>query len=78
MTKVDVLIKWLNMSLKGWLHEVSWLAFNSFVARSETLLYVKFQPGLEVSWLGINPAGAKFLEMVPVYVNINKNGYIGR
>ena len=35
------------------------------------LLYVKFQPGLEVSWLGINLAGAKFLEMVAVYVNIN-------
>ena len=42
-----------------------------FVAWSEMLLYVKFQPGLEVSWLGINLAGAKFLEMVTVYVNIN-------
>ena len=27
-----------------------------------------------MSWLGINSAGAKFLEMVAVYVNINKYG----
>ena len=47
------------------------------MARSDTLLYVKFQYGLEVSWLGINPTGAKFLEMVAVYVNINKYGYVG-
>ena len=51
---------------------MSWLAFSSLVARSETLLYVKFQPALEVMWLGINPAGARFLKMVAVYVNINK------
>ena len=59
---------------KGVLHKVSRLAFSSFVAWSETLLYVKFQP-LEVSWLGINPAGAKFLEMIAVYLNCNKYGY---
>ena len=53
---------------------VSWLAFSSFVAQS---LYVKFQPNLEVTWLGINPAGANFLEMVAVYVNINKYVYVG-
>ena len=56
---------------------MSWLVFSSFMARSDTLLYVKFQYGLEVSWLGINPTGAKFLEMVAVYVNINKYGYVG-
>ena len=55
---------------------MSWRAFSSCVARSETLLYVKFQSSLEVSWLGINPAGAKFLEMVAVYININKYGYL--
>ena len=43
--------------------------FQLVVAQSEMLLYVKFQCGLEVSWLGINPAGAKFLEIVEVYVN---------
>ena len=40
--------------------------FQFVVAQSEMLLYVKFQCGLEVSWLGINPAGAKFLEIVEV------------
>ena len=47
------------------------------VAQSETLLYVKFQPGLEVSSTGINPSGTKFLELVSVHVNINKYEYIG-
>ena len=31
----------------------------------------------EISWLGIFRAGAKFLEVVAVYVNINKYGYVG-
>lgn len=62
-----------NLFYWGWLHEDSWFAFNSFVARSETLLYVKLQPGLETP----NPAGAKFLEMVAAYVNINKYGFVG-
>ena len=66
------------MSFGGdYMHEMRWLAFSSFVARSETLLYVKFQPCLEVSWLGINSAGAKFLEMVALYVNTNNYGYVG-
>lgn len=55
---------------------MSWLAFSSLVAWSETL-YVKFEPSLEVNWSGINPEGAKFLEMVAVYVNINKYENIG-
>ena len=53
-----------------------WLVFGSFVARSEALLYVRFQPGLEVSWFSIKPADAKSLKMVAVYVNINKYGYV--
>ena len=47
----------------------------SFVVRSH--LEVKFQSDLEVSWLGINPAGAKVLEMEAVYVNIEKYGFVG-
>ena len=47
-----------------------------FLAQSETLLNVKFQPSLEVRLLGINPTGAKFVEMVAVYVNINKYRYV--
>ena len=31
---------------------------------------------MEVSWPKINPAGATYLEMVAVYVNINKYGYV--
>ena len=46
-------------------------------AQSETSLYVKFYPSLGGNWLGINPTGATFLEMVAVYVNINKYGYVG-
>ena len=37
---------------------------------------MKFQPGLEVSWLGINSAGAKVLVTAAVNVN-NKYGYFG-
>ena len=33
-----------------------------------------FKPGLEVSWLGINPAEAKISEMVTVSVIVNKYG----
>ena len=33
---------------------------------------MKFQPGLEVSWLGINSAGAKLLVIAVVNVNNNK------
>ena len=55
---------------------MSGLVFGSFVARSEALLYVRFQPGLEESWLGIKMADAKSLKMVAVYVNINKYGYV--
>ena len=29
-----------------------------------------------MNWLGINPAGAKLLEMIAVYVNMNKYGYV--
>ena len=48
------------------------------MARSETLLYVKLQLGIEVSWIKVNPAGAKFQEIVAVYVSINKSGYVVR
>ena len=37
---------------------------------------MKFQPGLEVSWLGFNSAGAKVLVTAAVNVN-NKYGYFG-
>ena len=40
------------------------------------LLYVKFQPGIEVNWLEVNLAGAKFLEIVAVHVTINNYGYV--
>ena len=50
---------------------------SSFVALSETLLNVKFLPGPEVSWLGINLAGVKFSEIVAGYVDINKYRYVG-
>ena len=55
-------------SQRGRLLEVSWLPFRLSVTRSKSLLYVKFRPALEVSWLGIKPAGPKSLEMVAVYV----------
>ena len=48
-----------------------------FAAWSETLLYVKFKPGLEVSLLVINLAGGKVLETVAIYVNIDKYWYVG-
>ena len=55
---------------------MSWVTFSSFVALSE-MLYVKFSASLEVSWLGINPAGAKYFKMVAVYINSNKYGFVG-
>ena len=48
------------------------------MARSETPLYVKFQLGIEVSWIEVNPAGAKFLEIVAVYVSINMDMLYGK
>ena len=55
---------------------MSWVTFSSFVALSE-MLYVKFSASLEVSWLGINPAGTKYFKMVAVYINSNKYGFVG-
>ena len=51
------------------------VAFSSFVALSETLLYVKSQPGLEVSWLGINLASVKFFELLLllIYFKLTKS-----
>ena len=48
-----------------------------FAAWFETLLYVKFKPGLEVNLLLINLAGGKFLETVAIHVNIDKYRYVG-
>lgn len=42
--------------------------FQLVFGKSEMLLYFKFQSGLEVGWLGINPAGVRFVEIVAVYV----------
>ena len=41
--------------------------FQLVFGKSE-MLYFKFQSGLEVGWLGINPAGVRFVVIVAVYV----------
>ena len=68
---MDVLNVHLRVHYTRWAGALSARFWNA----CETLLYVKFQPSLELSWPETNPAGAKFSEMVVAHMNFNKYGY---